>query len=150
MLAITGRMTAELFVASNCTDTDVTVKITDVFPNGTSLLVQDGITRMRWRKGGPQPSLLEPGAVYAVTVDVWSTSYVFNAGHAIRVVISASNYPRFSINPNTGRPLGDTSPPLVARNTVIMGPAHPSRVELPVVRLSEMSPVDLLALLPSL
>ena len=62
-LAVTGRLSAVLNVATNCSDTDFTVKLTDVFPNGSSLLVQDGIVRMRWRDGGAQPSLPTPNQV---------------------------------------------------------------------------------------
>jgi putative CocE/NonD family hydrolase len=138
---IAGQMSAVLYVTSNCTDTDFTVKVTDVFPNSTSLLVQDGIVRMRWRNGGTTPSLLTPGAVYEVTVDVWSTSYIFNAGHAIRIDISSSNFPRFSVNPNTGEPLDSTAAPVPALNTVLAGPNYPSRLILPVVDGAEMPPI---------
>lgn len=48
--AITGRLIAELFVSSNCTDTDFTVKLTDVYPDGRSMLIQDGVVRMRRRE----------------------------------------------------------------------------------------------------
>jgi putative CocE/NonD family hydrolase len=136
-------MTAVLFVSSNCTDTDFVVKVTDVFPNGTSLLVQDGIVRMRWRDGGTQPSLIVPGLVYSVTVDIWSTSYIFNPSHAIRLTVTSSNSPRFSVNPNTGRPLVDTTPPVVALNSVFAGASHPSRLLLPVVSLDDLPEVSL-------
>ena len=65
---IVGHMFANLYVSSNCTDTDFVVKVIDRFPNGTSLLIQDGIARMRWRNGGATPQLLTPGQTYSVTV----------------------------------------------------------------------------------
>ena len=40
-----GRTKIVLFVSSNVTDTDFTAKLVDVFPNGTRLLLQDGIQR---------------------------------------------------------------------------------------------------------
>ena len=49
-------------------------------------------------------SAAEPGNVYELTVDLWSTSIVLNRGHKIRVAVSSSNFPRFDPNPNTGRP----------------------------------------------
>lgn len=61
---------------------------------------------------------MQPGEVYGVKVEVWSMSYIFNAGHALRVSISSSNYPRFSANPNNGQNLNSTAPPVIAQNTV--------------------------------
>jgi putative CocE/NonD family hydrolase len=102
-------------VSSNVTDTDFTVKIVDSFPdNVTNTLIQDSIIRMRWRESSTvirfveknsvflRASLMTPGTVYEVTIDLWSTCYYFNQGHRIRIDISSSNSPRFSANPNNG------------------------------------------------
>jgi hypothetical protein len=67
-MIILGRMTATLYVTSNCTDTDFAVKVIDRYPNGTSLLIQDGILRMRWRNGGAVPQPIVPGSVYQIQV----------------------------------------------------------------------------------
>ena len=156
-VAVTGRITVTLFVSSNATDTDFAVKVTDVFPavedaggqnaftgstsssKPTSMLVQDGIARMRWREGpmAAAPTPLVPGQVYNVTVDLGPTSYIFNPLHRIRVTVSSSNFPRFSANPNTGRPLSDAMPPTLAINTVFHDTVHQSYLELPVVRLED-------------
>jgi len=49
----------------------------------------------------------------------------------------------FSVNPNNGKPLNDTSGPLiVARNTVFMGAASGSYVSLPVVPLTALPKND--------
>ena len=148
-LAITGPLVANLFVSSNCTDTDFTVKLTDVHPDGTSALIQDGIIRMRWRDA-PAGSAVEqpmvPGAVYPVAVDLWDTSFVFDTGHSVRVDISSSNAPRFAPNPNTGLPVNANSPNFVARNIVHTGGATASSIILPVVDMAtQLPPVDLFA-----
>jgi len=131
--AITGRMYAVLHVSSNCTDTDFTVKITDLYPNGTSMLLQDGIARMRWREDTFEPSWMTPGEVYQVIVDLWSTSYIFNIGHSVRVDISSSNYPRFSANYNNGNLLNQTGTPITAANSIYYGGAYQSGIVLPIV-----------------
>lgn len=46
--------------------------------------------------------LLKPDKVYELNIDLWSTSIVFNKGHKIKLYISNSNYPRFSVDLNTG------------------------------------------------
>ncbi|HZY90316.1 MAG TPA: CocE/NonD family hydrolase [Gemmataceae bacterium] len=101
---VTGRLTAKLFVSSDCPDTDFTVKLCDVYPDGRSMLVADGVLRARYRESFERESFLGPGRVYELDVDLWSTALVFNKGHRVRVAVSSSNSPRFEANPNTGRP----------------------------------------------
>lgn len=142
-VAISGPISVDLFVSSSANDTDFTAKLTDVYPNGSSLLLQDGIVRMRWRAGTAQttPQAMRPGTVYAITVDLWNTSFIFNAGHRIRVDISSSNYPRFSPNPNTGVPLVTPWAPVIARNTIYWGTEEtPSALWLPVVNSAQLPP----------
>ena len=97
------------------------VKITDVYPDGRSILLQDGIQRLRWRAGpeASTPSLAVPGKVYELNVSLWNTSYVFQAGHSVRITVSSSNSPRFKPNPNTGKPLSEEDGTLIkTTNTV--------------------------------
>jgi len=152
VVPITGPLNAILYVASNQTDTDFTVKLTDVHPTGVSRLIQDGIIRMRWRNryNSDQPELITPGQVYQVQVSLWNTSYVFNPGHRIRVDISSSNDPRFSVNPNNGLPLSQnaTGPLLVAANTIYHSPQYPSQIVLPVVTMAQLPPFHVVEALP--
>jgi predicted acyl esterase len=131
-IEVTGRISAMLFVSSDCPDTDFTVKLCDVYPDGRSMLVTDGILRARYHKSFEKESLLEPGHVYEINVDLWSTSLVFNKGHRIRVAVSSSNSPRFEANPNTGRAFRSDKDTRVARNTVHLSLKYPSRIVLPV------------------
>jgi predicted acyl esterase len=131
-LEVTGRISARLFVSSDCPDTDFTVKLTDVYPDGRSMLVTDGILRARYRQGFEKEAFLERGQVYELSVDLWSTSIVFNKGHRIRVAVSSSNAPRFEPNPNTGRPFRADQETRIAKNTLHLSARHPSRIVLPV------------------
>lgn len=135
-IEVTGRITAKLFVSSDCPDTDFTVKLCDVYPDGRSMLVTDGIFRARYHKSFEKESFLEPGQVYELNVDLWSTSLVFNKGHRIRVAVSSSNSPRFEANPNTGRPFRADTETRVARNTLHLSLKYPSRIVLPVMETS--------------
>lgn len=131
-LELTGRIGARLYVSSSCVDTDFTAKLSDVYPDGMSVIVHDGIVRMLFRERHAPPSPLEPGRVYAVDVDLWSTSLIVNRGHRLRLAISSSNWPRFNANPNNGDPYCDGAP-VVARNSVHWGGGAPSHLRLPVV-----------------
>jgi putative CocE/NonD family hydrolase len=129
---VTGRLAAKLFVSSDCPDTDFTAKLCDVYPDGRSMLVTDGILRARFRKSFSEENLLEPGQTYELAVDLWSTSLVFNKGHRIRVAISSSNAPRFEPNPNTGKPFRADNEARVATNTLHVSADHPSAIVLPI------------------
>ena len=96
------------------------------------MLVTDGILRARYRKSFVQDDFLEPNQVYELTVDLWSTSLVFNSGHRIRVAVSSSNAPRFDPNPNTGHAFRADAETRVATNTIYLAPGQASHIVLPV------------------
>jgi uncharacterized protein len=79
-LALTGPVDVTLWVESNCTDTDFTAKLTDVYPTGESRILNDGIVRMRWRDYA-EPKPMVPGDVYQVTITLWNVSYIFSEGY---------------------------------------------------------------------
>jgi len=131
-IEVTGRIKAKLHVSSNCRDTDFTVKLCDVYPDGRSMLVTDGIIRARYRNGFDRVAFLKKGEVYELTVDLWSTSLIFNKGHRIRVSVSSSNTPRFEPNANTGSPKFAGRKSRIANNTVHLSSEHPSAIVLPI------------------
>lgn len=133
---IVGQMWAHLWMMSNCTNTDITVKITDFYPDGRSMLLTDGIINMKRRDGfDVDAPPLNPDEPVNVTIDLWSTAYQFDEGHRIRIAISSSNYPRFAINPNTGGPQELYSYQYlnqqIANNTILVGSDYPSYIILP-------------------
>jgi len=130
---ITGRISVRLFVSTSAVDTDFTAKLVDIYPDGREILLTDGIQRLKYRSGSPTPSYVKPGDRAELSIDLWSFSIIFNAGHRIGVQISSSNYPRFEINPNTGEDFPDnTSSTVPAINSIWVGPDHPSALILPV------------------
>jgi len=136
---VTGPITAVLWIASNCPDTDFTAKLIDVYPpnpdypQGFALNLTDGILRARYRDSWERPSLMTPGTVYAVRVEAFPTSNLFKRGHRIRIDVSSSNFPHFDINPNTGEAEGRALSSRVASNRVYVDAAHPSHVILPII-----------------
>ncbi|MCI0488700.1 MAG: CocE/NonD family hydrolase [Blastocatellia bacterium] len=130
---VTGRVTVELWAESDALDTDFMAKLVDVYPDGTERLVLDSAVRARFREGFDKEVFMKKGEVYKFTIDLWSTSIIFNKGHRIAIHVTSSNDPRFDPNPNTGKPLRADDETRVATNTIHHDRAHPSRVLLPVV-----------------
>ena len=129
---VTGRIRARLWVSSSARDTDFTVKLCDVYPDGRSMLVTDGILRARHRKSMARDDLLTPGEVYSLDVDLWSTSLILARRHRIRVAVSSSNAPRFAPNPNTGARFPSRDGATVAINTLLVDAKQPSCILLPL------------------
>jgi predicted acyl esterase len=137
----TGRIRVKLWASSDCRDTDFTAKLCDVYPDGRSMLVLDGVVSARYRESTAEPKMMEPGKAYEFDIDLWSTSIIFNKGHRIRVAISSSNYPRFEANPNTGKPRAEGGKMRVARNTIYFDRTRPSHIVLPrVVQTASVAP----------
>lgn len=131
-MEVTGRVKFILWASSSAIDTDFTAKLSDVYPDGRSLLVLDGIIRARHRESLEREDFIERGKVYRFEIDLWSTSLIFNKGHRIRVAVSSSNYPRFDANPNTGRQSWDETAPVTAMNTIFHDARRPSHILLPL------------------
>ena len=133
-LTIAGPVKMSLFASTDGKDTDWMVKLVDVAPNGYAMNIAEGILRARFREGLDKVKLLTPGQTYEFTVDMIGTANVFLPGHKIRVDIMSSNFPQFSVNPNTGEPLATAGVGRKAKNTVFQGGANMSAIILPVVK----------------
>jgi hypothetical protein len=132
---ISGPMTPTLYVSSDAKDTDFTVKVIDVYPDGRAYNLDESIQRMRWREGYEKPPVwMEPGKVYKVTLQPLTTSNYFEAGHRLRIEVSSSNFPRFDRNMNTGGNNYDETAGVVARNVVHHSKQYPSSITVTVVR----------------
>jgi len=132
---VSGPIEVTLYVSSDAKDTDFTVKLIDVYPDGKAYNLDETIQRMRYREGYEKPNVwMQAGKVYKVTLSPLTTSNYFAAGHRIRIEISSSNFPRFDRNLNTGGHNYDESKGVVARNAVHHSKQYPSTMKITVVR----------------
>ena len=132
-IEVTGSVRATLFVSSDAKDTDFTVKLVDVHPDGTAYNVDDTIFRARYRDGYDKQVFMREGEVYELNPTPMSTSYQFKAGHRIRVEVSSSKFPQYMRNLNTGGNNYDETEGVVATNTLHHSTQYPSKIVLPVV-----------------
>jgi len=136
-LAIAGRLRFELYAASDALDTDFTVRILDVQPDGRALALAPapGIIRARFRNGYEKEELLTPGKVERYELDMKNIGHVFLPGHAIRIEISSSYFPNFNPNQNTGNPVATDTEWKKANQTIYHDQARPSALVLPVLSI---------------
>jgi uncharacterized protein len=134
-MEVSGPIEVTLYVSSDAKDTDFTVKLIDVHPDGRAFNLDETIQRMRYRDGYDKPNAwMQSGKVYKVTLQPMTTSNYFAPGHRIRIEVSSSNFPRFDRNLNTGGHNYDEPKGVVARNAVHHSRQYPSEIKLTVVR----------------
>jgi len=134
-IEVSGPIEVTLYVSSDAKDTDFTVKLIDVYPDGRAYNLDETIQRMRYRNGYDKPLVwMEAGKVYKAPLQPMTTSNYFEAGHRIRLEVSSSNFPRFDRNLNTGGKNYDESQGVVARNAVHHSKQYPSEIKITVVK----------------
>lgn len=134
-LEVTGWMTPTLYVSSDVKDTDFTVKVIDVYPDGRAFTLDESIQRMRYREGYDKPPVwMEPGKVYKVTLLPLVTSNYFAVGHRLRIEVSSSSFPEYERNLNTGGNNYDEVKGIIAHNEVHHSKKYPSSLAVTVMK----------------
>ncbi|MES1246082.1 MAG: CocE/NonD family hydrolase [Actinomycetota bacterium] len=136
-LEIVGPVSLVLHVSSDAPDADFAATLADVAPDGTALNVADGIVRARYRDGRASSSLLSPGTVYELLVELGGTAHVFRPGHRPRVLVTGGSFPRYERNPQTGELPAEATELRAARHRVHHDARHPSQLVVHVVERDE-------------
>ena len=132
-IEVSGFIETKLYVSSDVKDTDFTIKLIDVYPDGRAYNLDETIQRARYREGYDKEVFMEKDKVYEVNLTSMSTSNYFMAGHSIRIEISSSNFPRFARNLNTGGANFDEKEGITAHNTIHHGKKQTSQIRIPMV-----------------
>ena len=133
-IEVSGFIESTLYVSSDAMDTDFTIKLIDVYPDGRAYNLDETIQRVRYREGYDKEVFMEEGKVYKLTMTPMSTSNLFKKGHRIRIEISSSNFPRFARNMNTGGNNYDESVGVIANNKIHHSNKYPSHIKLSIVK----------------
>ncbi len=129
-LDVVGTLRVVLYASSSAVDTDFSARLSDVFPDGRAIQLQNCILRARYRNGSGDAELLEPGRIYRFEIDLWATANRFRRGHRLRLDIASADFPRFDRNTNRG---GEPGAPVPAKQTIYHDLQHPSHLLLPVI-----------------
>lgn len=129
-LRVAGPVKARIRISASTPDTDLVLRLVDVDPAGNALLVQEGALRLRYRDGYDRPSLLRPGQIYDIEVDLRDIAYRFDTGHRVRLHVAATSFPRLERNLNTGHANFSETEMSSTQITVHSDPAAPSALLL--------------------
>jgi hypothetical protein len=132
-LPLAGPMSLNFWGETDATDTDWIVKVTDVAPDGSSLLMTSGYMRAshrewdRLRSTAAEPWIHNLFAAPVWTnsplehrIDIWPTAYELQPGHRLRVQIASSDTPNHE-------PLAQP-----ARNTIHHDDRYPATLTLTI------------------
>lgn len=126
-LDVVGRQRLRLRFGSEAPATAVVAKLTDVCPDGRSLLVAEASLRLEGAGGVPQE---EP---YDADLLLGDTAWRFAPGHRLRVHVTSSNFPHLDRHPNLPGPVGEADHCRPARQTVWHGGPYHSVLRLQVL-----------------
>jgi uncharacterized protein len=135
-VTIAGNVRVILSVQSDCPDTDFVAKLIELMPDGSAMLLMDGVVRAMYRDPAAGPQTLAPDRVYRVTIDLGHIHHTLRRGSRIEVDVTSSNFPRRARNTNSGNPVlaRDGEDAIrVASNRVHHAAATPSFINLPVL-----------------
>lgn len=130
---MTGKIRARIWLSTDVPDTDLSVTVLDVYPDGRVFPVQRGYLRLRYREGFDNEVMMEPGEIYPIDLDMLVGANLFNPGHSIRIEVTSSDFPGFARNLNTG---GDSARDTEYQSATVRihhGTDTPSYVELPII-----------------
>lgn len=144
-LRVTGPIGAHLWVSTSARDVAVTVRITDVAPDGKSRERTSGWLVASMRETDPKRArmlggeVIQPYQYYTkakvrpvkagepmlLQVEVWPTNAVWKKGHSLRISITTSDAPHLTQTSQVAAQAGGTV-------TLLHDRRHPSRLVLPV------------------
>jgi putative CocE/NonD family hydrolase len=126
-IEVIGPVRLELYVRSNREHTDFHGRLCDVYPDGRSINVCDGLFRLEPGKGQSRPD-----STLRLEVDMWATAYRFRRGHCLRLQVSSGAHPRWARNLGTSEAAGSGTGMAAAEQMILHDEAHPSALVLPV------------------
>ncbi len=131
-LTVIGRPAAELYVSTDAEDTCFTIKIMEIFENGETYNIRNGITTLAYRNDSPKRITYTPGERVKIRIETWDVAWMLKKGSRIRVDVSSSNFPEFSVHPNKAGVWSLIPDSVKAEETLYFGASAPSVLILPV------------------
>lgn len=124
---ITGDVDVEIYFGSSAPDTDIVVRICDVFPDGRSFKIADALLDLKYREGFDKMVFLEKEKKYLVKLRTTKFSNTFLKGHCLRLGITSSAINFIFPNSNT-KDSFNSEKNEKAHNSIYFGKKYPSKL----------------------
>jgi putative CocE/NonD family hydrolase len=124
---VIGHVFLELYAQTSALSADFFARLCDVYPDGRSINLCDGGTRVNVKS-----TELQPDGSFRILIELWATANRFKRGHRIRLLIMSGQHPRFARNLGTDEPIAAATRMIVADQTIYHDAAHPSALIIPI------------------
>ncbi|MBR2344366.1 MAG: CocE/NonD family hydrolase [Lentisphaeria bacterium] len=131
-MTVTGMVKLRFYASATTPDTDFFATLTDLTPDGKSMLLTSGMIRARYRNSLDKEELLVPGEIYQFEIDLGDIAVKFMPGHAMRLEIHGQEFPNRNRNLQTGAPVLTDTNPRTAVCRIYHDAEHPAELHLPV------------------
>ena len=130
-ISIFGKVKVKLWVKSDCEDTAFTAKLIEVRPDGTAYNIRSSITTIA---ADVKDDNYIPNTPVQVEIDMWEIFYHIKAGCRLRLDISSSDFPQYSIHSNFKGKWALQEKTKKAHQTILCGNENASEVILPILK----------------
>ena len=134
---VNGEICVHLSVSSDAADTAFLAKVMENFADGETVNVRGSITTLAYRNEAPHRIKYEEGAIEKITIKMWAIDWQFKKGSRIRLDISSSDFPQYSVHTNNEGIWALQESAKTAHQTIYTGPEHESFIELPLGKNTE-------------
>lgn len=132
---IGGRMNVKLYVSSDCEDTSFTARVMEILPNGEAYNIRSSISTLAYRNNSRSRLDYHPEEIVEINIDLLPIIWNVKAGSRLRVDISSSNFPEYSIHSNYPGIWSLQDKTKIARQRIFVGGQYPSILQIPVLKV---------------
>lgn len=132
-LEVYGQMKLHLTVSTSADDTAFVFKVMEVMENGRAYNIRTGVTTLAYRNGSVHRQAYSPNSRVDIVIDSWVIACRFHAGSRIRVDVTSSDFPQYSVHSNYAGPWADQKESRPAKQTLYLGAGTNSYLELPEI-----------------
>lgn len=130
---VVGTIKIHLTVSTDVDDTAFAVKIMEVMEDGKAYNMRTGITTLGYRNGSDIRLSYEPGEKVEITIDTWDLAWKIQKGSRIRIDITSSDFPQYSVHSNYAGCWAEQKNIRAANQKVYFGGQDVSYVSLPIL-----------------
>lgn len=132
-MTIVGQIKACFTVSTDVDDTAFAAKIMEVMEDGKAYNMRTGITTLGYRNGGTRRVTYQPGEKVQIVIDTWDLAWKVQKGSRIRIDITSSDFPQYSIHSNYAGCWAEQKEIRTANQTVYFGGDDESYISFPVL-----------------
>ena len=132
-VTVVGKMQVKLTVSADVDDTAFVAKIMEVTADGKAYNMRTGITTLGYRNQSDERQTYTPGEKVTITIDTWDLAWKIQKGSRIRIDLTSSDFPQYSVHSNYAGCWAKQEKVRKAQESVYFGGEADSYIRLPII-----------------